>query len=122
MLGGVASCSPSVTTVVAVEFALADPAVFEALTTTRRVAPMSLSVGAYVLLLAPVMSWHSPPDSLQRCHWSLWLMGAVPDQEPCVALSVWPVFAWPEITGAEVLDGATGVSALWISASTVAVV
>ena len=65
-------CSPAAraaTTSLAAEVAVALPALFVAVTTTRRVEPMSAPVRVLVEPVAPAMSAQLSPAASQRCHW-----------------------------------------------------
>jgi hypothetical protein len=93
------------TTPVADEEADDEPALFDAVTTTRTVEPTSADVSGYVCPVAPATSLQPFPLWLQRCHWYAYAIGAVPDQEPESAVSVCPSCAVPLIDGKVVFDG-----------------
>jgi hypothetical protein len=57
------------TTAVCADVALEEPALFEAVTTTRIVEPPSAVTSVYVLPAAPAMSAQLAPAELQRRHW-----------------------------------------------------
>jgi hypothetical protein len=57
------------TTPVAVETAVLDPAVFDAVTSTATVEPTSADPRVYVAAVAPEMSAQPAPCVSQRCHW-----------------------------------------------------
>ena len=57
------------TTAVCADVAAEEPALFEAVTTTRIVAPPSAATKVYVLPVAPPMSAQLAPAELQRRHW-----------------------------------------------------
>jgi len=57
----------AVTTAAVDEFAVAEPSVFWAVTTTRSVVPTSAGCTTYVWFVAPAMSTHAAPVALQRC-------------------------------------------------------
>jgi hypothetical protein len=59
----------AVTTPVAADVAEEEPALFDAVTSTRTVEPTSPAVNVYVVPVAPAMSEQFPPPALQRRHW-----------------------------------------------------
>jgi hypothetical protein len=59
----------AVTTPVAAEEADDEPALFDAVTTTRIVEPTSADANVYVLPVAPAISEQFPPPASQRRHW-----------------------------------------------------
>src|SRR5262249_28444774 len=89
---------------VAVEAAVADPAPFEAVTTTRSSRPKSVSLGVYVADVAPAMAAQVPPSE-DDCHWKSKL-GVSPCQLPLPAVSGSSLDASPLIEGAMRLTGA----------------
>jgi hypothetical protein len=66
---GVEGCDVARTTAVAADAAVAEPARFVAVTTTRSVWPTSVARKPYVLPLAPTASVQAAPVWSQRCHW-----------------------------------------------------
>ena len=58
-----------VTATLAGDVAVALPAELDAVTTTRRVDPLSAAAGVYELSVAPVMLTQLLPPEPQRCHW-----------------------------------------------------
>jgi hypothetical protein len=56
------------TRAVGFEAAVADPAVFDAVTATTSVEPTSFELAVYVALVAPAIGEHDPPPLLQRFH------------------------------------------------------
>jgi hypothetical protein len=59
----------AVTTPVAADEADDDPALFDAVTSTRTVEPTSADANVYVLPVAGAMSEQFPPPVSQRRHW-----------------------------------------------------
>src|SRR4051794_16940290 len=57
------------TTPLMLDVAVAEPASFVAVTTTRNCDPTSAETGVYARAPAPGMSVHSPVSATQRCHW-----------------------------------------------------
>ena len=85
------------------------PLAFVAVTRTRSREPRSLDATTYACVLAPPITAQSepsglPPELAQRTHWYANEVG-VPDHVPCVAVSVDPTLAVPEIAGCAVLPG-----------------
>ncbi len=56
-----------VTTAVGSEFAVAEPAVFVAVTATRSVWPTSADASVYAAVVAPAIAVQAPPPLSQRC-------------------------------------------------------
>jgi hypothetical protein len=52
------------------------------------VKPTSAAVTTCVVPVAPAMSPQLAPEPLHRCHWYPNVIGASPDQEPELAVSV----------------------------------
>jgi hypothetical protein len=67
--GGVIAVVVAVTTAVAADDAVAEPAELLAVTDTRIVKPTSPEPRRSVLPVAPPTAVHEPPLELQRCHW-----------------------------------------------------
>src|ERR671917_252169 len=85
------------TTAVWAEVATPSPSGFFAVTSTRIVAPTSLLVS--VCVAAPASEVHDAPALLQRRQTRVYVIGAVPDQVPFVALRIWPSRTVPEMSG-----------------------
>jgi hypothetical protein len=66
--GGGGTTGAAVTTAVAAETAVEEPALFDAVTPTRKVVPASTALGEYDGLVAPATSEHAPPEASQRLH------------------------------------------------------
>src|SRR5262245_45482784 len=97
------------TSAVGFDAAVAAPSPFEAVTRTRSRAPASAAATTYAEVVAPPMAAQSepsglPPDDGQRTHWYANDVG-LPFHEPCVARSVDPIAARPEIAGSAVFAG-----------------
>ena len=98
-----------VTLPVASDCTTLEPAPFVAVTWTRRVEPTSSEVIARVAPVAPGTSEQLAPASLQRRHWYANVIGASPDQEPELAVSVAPSSGVPVMAGAAVFAGGVAV-------------
>jgi hypothetical protein len=92
------------TVAVCADVADADPAEFDAVTTTCNFEPTSAADTRYDAWFDPTFT-HDPPH---RCHWYAYDNGAVPDHDPTDADNVDPACANPDTTGNPVFDGATG--------------
>ena len=79
---------------------------FEAVTTTRSLKPVSAAVGVYAAAFAPARSFHVPPAP-ERCHWKANDVGE-DDHDPVVAVRLRPSWAIPETIGAPVFTGGSG--------------
>src|SRR5438046_8193200 len=66
--GGLAATAPP-TTVIGLDGAALEPALFDAVTTTRRSPPTSPEATTYVEEMAPGRSAQVPPALEHRCHW-----------------------------------------------------
>jgi hypothetical protein len=75
------------TCVVRADTAVADPALFEAVTATRSVEPVSASRTTYVGSVASGMLMQFVVVPLHLCHWYVYESGGVPRQLPGVAES-----------------------------------
>lgn len=96
------------TTGVAAEVAVAEPALFEAVTVTRMVEPTSAEAAAYVAAVAPEIGLQFPPELAQRTQPYECVIGVEPDQVPVEAASVCPTTGVPEIDGRAVDVGGEG--------------
>jgi hypothetical protein len=67
-VGGEVFEGAATTTAVCAEVAAAEPALFEAVTTTRIVEPRSAEVTVYVCAANGTMSAQAPPEPSQRRH------------------------------------------------------
>ena len=103
--GGPTAC---VTTAVAAEVAVAEPAMFEAVTVTRMVEPASAEAAAYVADVAPEIGLQFPPELAQRTQPYECVIGVEPDHVPVEAESVCPTTGVPEIDGRAVDVGGDG--------------
>jgi len=92
-------------TAVGADVAVSVPIEFRAVTPTRRLAPTSGCLVAYVRAVAPDIDEQLFPLRSQRRHWYLYVMGAVPDHVPGLAVSVSPMTGEPAIVGRLVLRG-----------------
>ena len=66
--GGGGTTGAVVTAAVAAETAVVEPALFDADTATRKLAPASTAIGEYEGVVAPATSEHAPPEASQRLH------------------------------------------------------
>ncbi len=98
------------TTSVSADDADAEPAPFEAVTTTANDEPMSPGEIAYNEVVAPGISEQAPSHC---CHWNAYEIGAVPVHEPRVDDNTSPTPASPVTVGTDTLDGATGGGTVW---------
>jgi hypothetical protein len=77
----------AVTSAVAADEAVVEPAELLAVRETRMVDPTSPKPRRYVLLVAPTTDAQDAPLESQRCHWYPYVMGVVPLHEPADAVS-----------------------------------
>jgi hypothetical protein len=89
---------------VALEFRLAVPSAFVAMTRERIRWPTSARLKTYVLLVSPaivaqLIPFGPPPVASQRSHRYWKVIGAVPVQLPFVVVSVCPCTVVPVTTG-----------------------
>ena|SRR5919201_6067903 len=105
-LGGVVTvvAGTAVTTAVWPLVAAAEPLLFEAIATTRRVDPASVPTVVYVAAAAPPSAPQLLPLESQRCHWYS-NFSPFPSHDPGFAESVLPTCAVPLIVGGDVLVG-----------------
>ena len=99
-----AGVTAAMTTAVCAEVAVAEPALFVAVTVTRARRPTSAATSVYVAAVAPEM-FAQLVELVQRAHWYLNVIGAVPVHVPVVALRVNPFCAVPETAGRTVFAG-----------------
>ena len=92
-----------------------EPTPFDAVTATRTVDPASAEATTYVCEVAPTMSAQFTPAESHRRHRYAYEIGAVPDQDPGLAVSVCPTCGVPEIDGGDVFTGGTSVVVWMIS-------
>jgi hypothetical protein len=96
------------TRAVVAEAALAVPFAFVAVTRTRSALPTSAVCGAYVAAVAPVIAVQEVAAVVvQRCHWEVVAIGALPVHVPVLAVSVPPTVPLPLSAGFTVFAGAT---------------
>jgi hypothetical protein len=112
------------TTPVGAETAVADPALFVAVTMARSVWPAFPEVTAYVDDVAPDRVVQLPPAESHCCQLYAYAIGVAPDQVPVETVSVEPTEALPLIAGTAVTlgtvvlppDETAGVCADWADA------
>src|SRR5205085_5830766 len=92
-------------TLVGLEFAIAWPSAFVAVTTTRAVWSTSAATRMYIFFVAVAMSTQLDPSALQRCHWYENEVGLFV-QIPFCAVSVLPCSGVPAMVGWLVFTGA----------------
>jgi hypothetical protein len=95
-----------VTVAVAFERADDDPSLFDAVTRTRSRLPTSFEVRTYVWSVAPEISAQLLPWVSHRLHRKSNEIGAVPVQEPVVAVRVEPFTVEPLMVGSVLTSGA----------------
>jgi hypothetical protein len=96
---------PEATTAVGEEFAIAEAAVFVAVTLTRTVEPASPEASVYVAAFAPAIDAQFAPAESHLLQPYVKVIGVVPFQLPVDAVRTCPTVGVPEIVGADEIDG-----------------